>query len=240
MGRLDYAKAISSQWWTGVVGVWSAICTGDTLVQHYGTPASIADWNRAWVAPRVWEIWIIGLLFISVFAIFEKFYRLVRDLKNRLSDVKTRLDDRRPRLAFRVAPVGGNDLRGLENCIPPPVFNLLHLAGDGARFVNVGPIKSPSGRKVLFETVNAVTPPVQVSLPFSVRFKDGTKGPRNDNWDQRMEALIDFSLPITRPVRENRHMVCLSHLNGKGRPTRTAVAVSGIAAPNGVSLCWRD
>jgi len=172
------------------------LAVGQYCVLEFADPQRVPPWAK-WIKdfpPSVWLSVGAVMLFWACYAAWHEERTNTVKAEENLKIAGDRLADRTPRIAFRVTSACGNELRSLENCIPPPVFNLLHHSGDGARFVNVGPILSPNGRQLIFEIVNVVAPPVQVSLPFSVRFEDGSKGPRKDNWDTSMSALIDFFL----------------------------------------------
>ena len=156
------------------------------LVLEFSDPRRVPKWVKDF-PPSLW-------LAIGVVLFLWASYLAWREERHRSTSAEERFADRTPRIALRVTSAHGNGLTELENCIPPPVFNLLHVSGDGARFVDVGPIISPSGRQLVFETVNVVAPPVQVSLPFIVRMRGGEKGPRRDDWEHKVTALIHFFL----------------------------------------------
>lgn len=79
--RASHVGQIARSWWAMIYGlVWSALCSVDVLVGHYGTDSFKTAYNSAWIAPKWgWKVWIIGLLVITVLVIVEGSFRDARE-----------------------------------------------------------------------------------------------------------------------------------------------------------------
>jgi hypothetical protein len=86
-------------------------------------------------------------------------------------EVEKKLLDRRPMLALRMPrKLDGPGMEGMDNI---SVFNFEHCGGDAARFVQIQPIASVSGRMFLkFNLVDPVVGPVRRPLNFRIEHRN--------------------------------------------------------------------
>lgn len=118
-----------------------------------------------------------------------------RTLQSEKTDLERKLEDRCPRIALDVLPMAGADWSTFEHTVSPPLFYLHHYGGDGARDVRVGPIESPSGRRVLtFDPANLVNGQVRVPVPFFVCTRERSGSLRKHERAQMVNPLLYFFL----------------------------------------------
>ncbi len=86
--RFKHGGRIGQWWWAMIFGAWTLVCSADVLVGKYGSDSFKVAWDAAWKLPKFgWEVWIIGLLMITVLMIFEGSYRHTRSLEAKLDGV---------------------------------------------------------------------------------------------------------------------------------------------------------
>src|ERR1022692_1829687 len=84
--RIKHVGQIAHLWWVVIYGAWALLCSLDVFVEHYASESFKVTYNNLWEAPKWgWQIWIIGLLVITVFAIFEGSYQYALTVESRLA-----------------------------------------------------------------------------------------------------------------------------------------------------------
>lgn len=181
---MDFLRFCRAVWthWEARFGTTFAVMLAAVqyLCLAFVDPAHMPKWVKDF-PPYLWLAFGAVLLFWSCYAAW-------RDELNGRLEAESKADERKPKVAFCVTQAANSDLRMLENVSPPPVFHLQHYGGDGARFVKVGPILSPRGRRLEFDVVNLVTASVRIIIPFRVR---GVKGDRIEK-DGSINMLIYY------------------------------------------------
>jgi len=176
--RYKHFTSVFGIWWGAVMGLWTALCSADTLVGKYASEHSKKIWEAAWLAPKWgWEIWGFGALFITVAFIFEISFREVRKSELRIIELQGEIYDGRPLFVIEI------NRQPQWNSSNPhiPVFNLRNCGQRPARFVSLGSIKSNRDRYTLHFHELPVLRPDDV-LPISYWINERSKEVSDQRW----------------------------------------------------------
>ncbi len=95
--RLGHVGDISSGWSAMIMAAWTALTAADTLIEKWGSDGFRKSWEGMWLLPKVgWRGWLIGLLVITVLAIFEGSYRKSRKMAEALDKAQEQLEAKLP------------------------------------------------------------------------------------------------------------------------------------------------
>jgi hypothetical protein len=138
--RYGHIKSIASWWWAVMFGLWTLFQTTDWIVEKWGSATGKAQWEArtSHVVPFGWQIWLIGILFISVLMFFEGSYRYASKLNcAHRTEVEKLISATCPQLVFQrwgQIPKDHPEATPITNVRPLGslfVQNGFYLANDG-------------------------------------------------------------------------------------------------------------
>ena len=89
--RFKHLWTISKWGLAPMEGVWTLVCSADTLVTHLASDLFQKKWNGWWHPHLGWDNWLIGVLIIFAMATVEGSFRHSRKLSNQLNDAECKL-----------------------------------------------------------------------------------------------------------------------------------------------------
>jgi len=130
-----HSKGVFGRWWLVVGFLWTLLSNADLLVSKYTSAQFQASWAAEWYSPKWgWQVWIIGILVITVVFEFFHSYRKIKEPSDKLDQIEA------ARPLLRVAANGFHhdirELKALDASTGRMTRILAHLSCVHVRFKN--------------------------------------------------------------------------------------------------------